>query len=304
MPGHYHHSDSVVEIVFTFDDGPHAAKKRNRTKLVMDVLRFNRLGTKMKGIFFIQTHSRGKDWIWTDSQGKKRRTPTYFRGNTDIGKELIKTMHKRGHIIGIHTGHDVEDRDHIPHTDRTPHELRDDIDRASTFIETVLAEPLKGKPYLPKLIRAVGRKNVPKKIEQIYHEKFYKLTGWDVDSEDSRPDATPESVKKALVTHTWAAIDAGKKRLIVLFHDTDDYISYDKLEKNLEDYLEVIKLTIEGKADVLRNRFSLDVKTLEGIERTKFTPKFVDERDRLAEIVRWKYWGAQDDPSEIREIAT
>ncbi len=87
MPNH-HHSDTPVEIVLTFDDGPHAAElSANRTKKVMDVLRLNRTSPNMKAIFFIQTHSRGKDKIWIDSQGKEQRIKTYFRGNTDIGKD-------------------------------------------------------------------------------------------------------------------------------------------------------------------------------------------------------------------------
>ena len=187
MPNHNIHSGSVIEIVLTFDDGPHAAAlNQNRTEKVMEVLRINRTSPNMKAIFFIQTHSRGK------------RDDKYFRGNTDIGKDLIKAMHTRKHIIGVHTGHDVERRDHIPHTTRQKDgELGNDIDRALNFIEEVLAKPLKGNPYLPKLIRPVGTQKVPNAVARIYNEKYYKLTGWDVDSEASRPGVTSEKVKRA-----------------------------------------------------------------------------------------------------------
>ena len=276
MPGHYHHSDSVVEIVLTFDDGPHtgALNKHpveNRTESVIDVLRINRTSPKIKAIFFIQTHSRSKI------------EDKYFRGNTDMGKELIRRMHASGHIIGVHTGHDVKEADHIPHTDRTARELGDDIDRASNFIEAVLATPLKGKPYLPKLIRPVGTPTVPKEIKQIYYDKYHKLTGWDVDSEDSFLGATPGSVKKALVEHTITAVKAGKRKLIVLFHDTNKY-TY--IRENLEDYIKIISDTIEGKIGaMIGGRF---VK-LEGL-----WPVFVNDRNRVEEIVRWKYWSGQD----------
>ena len=248
MPDHYHHSDSVVEIVLTFDDGPHAAEfSANRTKEVMDVLRSNPIRRDMKAIFFIQTHSRGK------------KDDRYFRGNTPNGEQLIKMMHHRKHIIGVHTGHDVEREDHMLHTKRQEaQELGNDIDRAERFIERVLAEPLKGKPYLPKLIRPVEGKVDPD-VVRTYYKKYYKLTMWDVDSEDTRLGATPGSVKMALVTNTWKAIQEGKKRLVVLFHDTSTYIPYTQIRANLENYMGIIKATVEGDSDLLRNRFRLPV---------------------------------------------
>lgn len=281
MPGHYHHSDSVVEIVLTFDDGPHAAAlNQNRTEKVMEVLRVNRTSPNMKAIFFIQTHSRGK----LDDK--------YFRGNTKIGKQLIEMIHHRKHIIGVHTGHDVERGDHILHTTRQEAgELGNDIDRAEGFIEGVLGI----KPYLPKLIRPVEGKVNPD-VVRTYYRKYYKLTMWDVDSEDSRPGATPEKVKRALVKDTWKAIQAGKRKLIVLFHDTNKYTHK---RENLENYIEIIKATVEGNFNLLRNRFRLDVETLIGtvggpIEPTGLSPVFVDSRERVVEIVRWKYWDKQD----------
>lgn len=287
MLNQHNDSDSRIEIVLTFDDGPHAAKLgANRTKKVMDVLRLNNTSPNMKAIFFIQTHSRGE----LDDK--------YFRGNTDIGKELIRRMHASGHIIGVHTGHDVEKADHISHTDRTARELDDDIDRASNFIEDVLAKPLEGSPYLPKLIRPVEGKVNPN-VVRTYYKKYYKLTMWDVDSEDTRPGATPEKVKRALVTNTWKALQAGKRKLLVLFHDTNRYIPLEAIRANLETYIEIIKATVEGDSNLLHNRFGLDVKTLIGtvgvpIEPTGLSPVFVDNRERVVEIVRWKYWDEQD----------
>ncbi len=288
MPSHHTHSGSVIEIVLTFDDGPHAAGlSANRTKEVMDVLRLNRTSPNMKAIFFIQTHSRGKD----DERGR----PTYFRGNTRIGKRLIKEMHASEHIIGVHAGHDVERGDHILHTVRQEAgELGNDINRAEDFIEKVLGI----KPYLPKLIRPVGGRVNPD-VVRTYYKKYYKLTMWDVDSEDTRPGATPEKVRKALVRGTWKAIQEGKRRLIVLFHDTSTYIPYTHIRANLENYIEIIKATVEGNSNLLRDRFGLDVKTLIGtvgrvVEPTGLSPVFVDSRERVVEIVRWKYWDEQD----------
>ena len=55
--------------------------------LYMEVLASNTVGTNMKAIFFIQTHSRSE------------LTDEYFRGNTKPGKELIKEMvNKDTHI--------------------------------------------------------------------------------------------------------------------------------------------------------------------------------------------------------------
>jgi len=288
VPNHHTHSGSVIEIVLTFDDGPHAAGlSENRTKEVMDVLRVNRTSPNMKAIFFIQTHSRGKN--------NEKGRPTYFRGNTRIGKQLIKAMHASGHIIGVHTGHDVESGDHILHTTRQKaRELDNDIDRAEDFIEEVLGI----KPYLPKLIRPVGGEVNPD-VVRTYYKKYYKLTMWDVDSEDSRPGATPEKVRRALVRGTWQAIQEGKRKLIVLFHDISTYIPYMHIRANLENYIEIIKATVEGNSNLLHDRFGLDVKTLIGtvggpVEPTGLSPVFVNDRERVVETVRWKYWDKQD----------
>ncbi len=215
-------------------------------------------------------------------------------------------MHKRKHIIGVHTGHDVESGDHILHTTRQEAgELGNDINRAEGFIEKVLAEELKGNSYMPRLIRPVEGEVNPD-VVRTYYEKYYKSTMWDVDSEDSWPGATPKRVIEALVTQTWKALEAGKKTLIVLFHDVDTYIPYKSIRANLENYIQVIKATVEGKSHILRDLFGVDLRILKGIKRTDLFPIFVDDRERVVEIVRWKYWSGQDgevgDPPEVQEL--
>lgn len=303
MLNQHNDSGSVIEIVLTFDDGPHAGRRTenprtntNRTQSVMNVLKSHPVQHDMKGIFFIQTHSRGA------------KDDAYFRGNTTVGKALIREMHERQHIIGVHSGHDVPYRDHIPHTERQEvGELGNDIENAELFIEAVLKEALQGKPYLPKLIRPV-KGHVNPDVVRTYAEKFYKLTMWDVDSEDSRPGATIEKVKRALVRNTWIALAAGKKRLIVLFHDTDNYVPQGKLEESLEAYIGIIKATVEGNSNVLFNGFGLNANEIianankdlsaahqmKSFGATGLSPMFVTDRERVVEIVRWKYWDEQD----------
>ncbi len=66
-----------IRFLLTFDDGPSAAKKRNPTKKILDVLAKNPIQPGIKAIFFVQT---------------------------EAGRMLLSREHDEGHLLAFHTG--------------------------------------------------------------------------------------------------------------------------------------------------------------------------------------------------------
>ena len=89
-----------IEILLTFDDGPHAqAGNENNTFQIIEVLKSNSTTNNIAAPFFVQTHS------------------TAGRLGTARGKEVAKMAFDAGCPIEIHTGSDT---DHALHPIRAP----------------------------------------------------------------------------------------------------------------------------------------------------------------------------------------
>ena len=96
-----HVSQAKKQIALTFDDGP-----GKHTRQLLDGLRER----GVKASFFLMG-------------SKVERRP-----------ELVKTMHDDGHLIGCHTW------SHISFFEHTDAEIKDEIDRTNTLIESITGE--------------------------------------------------------------------------------------------------------------------------------------------------------------------
>ena len=198
----------TVEVVLTFDDGPHATSNssQNRTRKVMDALD----SRGIRGVFFIQSHAQDEDG-------------NYYRGNTPTGRTLIQDMLADGYLVGIHTGmdgpgaHAYENN----HNNRYPTDLYDDLVRAKDFINdqggtTEFVRP----PF--------GIANDD--VIDMYSDLALESVLWDVapqKDEDSGDDATtPEQVKANIREQIGRRLDEGKREIVVLFHDVHEIVAY------------------------------------------------------------------------------
>gem|GEM_PF-2219416 len=246
----------VLDVVLTFDDGPHAAplgQGTNRTEKVLDTLKSkakNGFADGIKAGFFIQ--------VYSTTTGTK--DGFFFRANTPSGKILVQRMGTEGHIVGIHTG---SYEDHQLHTLRVKvdglanrddllfqdfDEVEEDpgIGRATMkFIQTYAGA-------LPEFVRPPGGA-YNDEVTRVYNHFKLKNILWDVDSKDNQKGATVESIKSALRTGVHQAIDANKKEIIVLLHDINDLTA-----DNLPDFMQEIANAAKTKGRVARFVTSTD----------------------------------------------
>lgn len=221
-----------VEVVLTFDDGPHTTKNssQNRTRMVMNAL--DRRG--IPGVFFIQSHAHSKE-------GKP------FRGNHPIGQQIIKDMIADGHIVGVHTGLDGKGA-HAwvnRHTNRHPIDLYDDLVRAKDLIND--------EGGTAEFVRApFGVTN--KAVIDMYSALHLEYVGWDVAPEGRRIGnetifaKSAEEVQANIRKQIKDRLKEGKRQLVVLFHDIQNRVAY-----HIESHIEEIEKTIK------RNGFTPDM---------------------------------------------
>ena len=94
-------STPPVRFLITFDDGPSAATENNTTAQILDTLARNRWQNGIKAIFFVQT-----------------RHPRF--GGSTVGQQLMRRMHREGHLLGVHT---ATPEGHVSHVRMSLHEL-------------------------------------------------------------------------------------------------------------------------------------------------------------------------------------
>ena len=214
-----------VEVVLTFDDGPHTGRNssQNKTQMVMRILDL----TEIRGVFFIQSHAQDKDG-------------NYYRGNTEKGREIIAQMIEKDHIVGIHTGVDGKDahKDVNNHNNRHPIDLYDDLVRAKDLINdeggtTEFVRP----PF--------GLANDD--VINMYSDLALEFVHWDVDPQvhaDTRKNASTSEDVKANIRHQIGRHlknPNGKRQIVVLLHDIQDIVAY-----HLTSYIEEIAQTIRS----------------------------------------------------------
>jgi len=220
-----------IGIILTFDDGPHAATTNNYTQMVMDTLAVNSVENGIKAAFFVQTH-------------------VPYRGGSSVGQQKITAMENEGHQVEIHTG---STEDHVYHTVRVtaaPYDvdgdgnpdgqngLESDLIRAKKRINTLTGGT-------PAFVRPPGGA-YNQAVLSTYQRVNLTIKMWDVDSTDSSPGATVESIKNALRSQITSKISAAGTKLIILFHDIKSITA-----NNLDEFLQEIADSVEDAGYVV-----------------------------------------------------
>lgn len=215
--------EGILEVVLTFDDGPHVeewGRGRNHTEKVIKRLKDNLLQEDIKAVFFVQTHAPG-------------------RGGTPVGREIIASIAEQGHIIGIHTGSFV---DHAGHRKRIAARSFDvngngAIDRAdgANGLESDMIQAkarisgLTGR--IPVYVRPTyGERNDA--VRAVYERQALKMILWDIDSGDNTGSPPVDTVNQNIHEGIERCVAAGKSELVILFHDINS-----RTAENLEEYL-------------------------------------------------------------------
>jgi peptidoglycan/xylan/chitin deacetylase (PgdA/CDA1 family) len=183
-------------FALTFDDGPHAAglgKGDNRTENVLDVLK----SESIKGAFFIQTG-------------------VTYRGDSKIGRQLVKRMATDGHTVGVHTGGTA---DHELHTKaEAKGTLKGELESAKKYIKTETGSDA-------TLVRPpTGAYN--KAVTDTYAKVSLTNLMWDIDG-DTGADLAHSKLIARLDDGLAKAEKAGWKpwvqtassRIVILYHD-------------------------------------------------------------------------------------
>ena len=201
----------IVEIILTFDDGPHTqvtGTRRNYTENILNTLERNTLCNNIKAVFFVQTHASN-------------------RGGNAIGQELITMAARKGHIIGIHTGSNQDHARHpargsLPAYDinhdgvvnkRDGHSALDsDMIRAKKRIANFTGK-------VPAFVRPTyGDFN--RDVRNIYATQDLNMIMWDIPSEDNiRSRESIESIEEHIRKSVRREVLSGNRRIVVLFHD-------------------------------------------------------------------------------------
>ncbi len=228
----------VVEVFLTFDDGPHVqdwGRGKNHTERIINTLHDNAIQKGIRAVFFVQTHAPG-------------------RGGTQIGRDIIATVAKKGHIIGIHTGSRQDHASHRVRARARPYDtngngvldpkdgangLESDLIRAKARIRKLTgSDPLYVRP-------TYGERNST--VEAVYERQDLKMILWDIDSGDNIGSPGVDSVNENIHEGMKKCIAAGKTQLVILFHDINSQTA-----ANLEEYIGNISISArnQGKSAV------------------------------------------------------
>jgi peptidoglycan/xylan/chitin deacetylase (PgdA/CDA1 family) len=194
-------------VALTFDDGPHIAglgTGRNRTEKVLDTLR----DKGAKAGFFIQTHA-------LDGEGNPHR------GNTRVGRQLIRRMHAEGHAIGIHTG---GTRDHESHVAaQAAGRLRGELTRARDFIRDTTATDTEAGVDATLVRPPFGSSDTA--VRSTYASLSLTNLLWDIDG-DPGGEVSLDQLKinvtnglSALAAGGWRMTTPSAPKIVVLYHD-------------------------------------------------------------------------------------
>ena len=199
-----------LRVALTFDDGPATGGSQNPTRRVLQALD----SRGIRAAFFIQGHAK-------DSGNN------YFRGNTEVGREIIADMHADGHIIGIHTGMDGKDAHHKKnnHIKRlAAGELYNDCVRCQNLIEEET-----GDYGGVEFVRAPFGDTTDAVIDK-YSDLSLQHVRWDIDPE--RGAGGSLSKIKANIASQMETYLGGteKQQMVVLFHDVQSVIAYNLVE--------------------------------------------------------------------------
>ena len=215
--------EDLLEVVLTFDDGPHVeewGQGRNYTEKVVERLKANVIQKDIKAVFFVQTHAPG-------------------RGGTTMGREIIAAVAKRGHVIGIHTGSSVDHASHRKRVVARPFDVNGNglIDRGDGA-NGLEGDMIQAKARISELTGSIpayvrptyGERNHA--VRAAYERQALKMILWDIDSGDNTGSPPVDTVNRSIHEGIERCIAAGKSELIILFHDINS-----RTAENLEEYL-------------------------------------------------------------------
>ncbi len=104
-----------ILFLLTFDDGPSIREDYNPTLAILNQLATNDIQPGIKALFFVQTeHPRG--------------------GGTPRGRDIMRTTHEQGHVLGIHS---ASAKGHISHTSQPDAELIPELRQAQDVLEKI-----------------------------------------------------------------------------------------------------------------------------------------------------------------------
>jgi peptidoglycan/xylan/chitin deacetylase (PgdA/CDA1 family) len=212
-----------IEVILTFDDGPHVQplnRGKNHTEQVVRGLKNNILQEEIKAVFFVQTHAPG-------------------RGGTPTGMNVISVLAKEGHVVGIHTGSRVDHASHRQRVTARPYDadgnrvidaadglngLESDLIRAKAKIHGLTGSvPLYVRP-------TYGERN--SRVTDTYERQGLQMILWDIDSGDNLGSSSVDIVNQNIDEGMRRCVAAGKGQVVVLFHDINS-----RTTDNLEEYL-------------------------------------------------------------------
>lgn len=214
---------NVLEVVLTFDDGPHVeewGRDRNYTEKVIRTLKENLIQKDVKAVFFVQTHAPG-------------------RGGTPVGREIIAAVAKQGHVIAIHTGSFVDHASHRKRAAARPFDVNgngtiDGGDGASGLESDMIQAKVRiygltGR--VPAYVRPTyGERN--ETVKAVYERQALGMILWDIDSGDNTGSPPVDTVNQNIHEGIERCLAAGKSQLVILFHDINS-----RTAENLEEYL-------------------------------------------------------------------
>jgi hypothetical protein len=231
-----------VRIVLSFDDGPHAPLEGgpSTTLIIADILKhkaLNGIADDLKAAFFVQTGIE-------------------YRGGSRFGLEVLGSLKNQGHIVGVHTGTvGGEEVDHLDHVERQRQgKLAEDLNLARSRLQEAGIEAKYVRPTFGHFDR---------EVLETYRACALKVILWDADSKDNgevrdavaqngRRPVNPQEVIQTLKggrESVYQAILAGKRDLVVLFHDINPTTA-----THLRSYLQAIR---EVASEVAGDRYQV-----------------------------------------------
>ena len=224
-------SQQKVEVILTFDDGPHqAGGNGNHTRKVKNVLNSN----SCRAVFFIESHDKDPD------------TGRYRRGKHRNGTAVLKEVITSGHLVEVHTGYDRANahnythkyRVHSPQGEWWQEGLPGDLERCKRFISS-LDDDLDDVTHDPQFARPVGGAH-NSAVRARYVDAGLELAMWDIDTRDWDDEGgrTPADIRNDLRRDIRSHIRMGIFQIVILFHDLQPNT---RDGNNLQSYINEIK---------------------------------------------------------------
>lgn len=263
-----------VDIVLTFDDGPHNVNPRtgdNFTERVLNILKDNDTHDGINSVFFVQSHTLNEN-------------NRYMRGMSSGGTTVLNDALDDGHLVEVHTGfkkHKAHDWDHVERltspTDGNGNVeqggLAGDLDRAKDFIAGLSGSHT--AQYVRPVEGTLGNASQRQQVLSTYSNKGLKCILWDVDSRDSWGYSVSQ-VRAHLRREIQSQLRANERQMIVLFHDLNT-----KTNRNLGSYIATIDQAV-------RDYYLASESDLPESQRTQFRVNWDITKQEIRQVLNNK----------------